>query len=211
MFILLLRNAFMMFVKDFKKKMENKGHILNDLQKVAELAGPHWEKLDDVSKAKYKQMCSAAGSQLSHEKRNCKGELISEVQIKSEEATERNKQRLEEIKQLLQAANNEGGNCRSNFPRREVLKDFFFSPRLVGFPFFRCLHVLRLATQYLPSRTCNFKIQLEGRSHRPSSASNQPRRPSARIETRSSRKSPKISQIFDATRLRRREQLHVNA
>lgn len=119
------RNGFSAFALDFVKQLRAKGHVISDKRKLLELAGPHWERLNDNERELFemKSQDKSLHNILSKKNRNNKIEIMEEVRVKFEER-ESDKKRLAEIKDMISLATDRKGEVNVSTDCIKIYSNF---------------------------------------------------------------------------------------
>lgn len=104
-----------MFLLEFRQKLIENNHDIEDLNQIKDLAAPHWEKLSQAEKNKYKIKAEASDVSMDfnpkkkRDKFNCFGGNISEVERQKEIEQEKYSKMTADIKTLITEASDLGG------------------------------------------------------------------------------------------------------
>lgn len=112
-----LRSAYWCFVMEYKKKMLKQGHRFHSDEELRQMASKPWSQLSDIQKERYKTNAKTHEPIVNKSRKiyNSLGQVIEEVEEAKKKEQEKNLKMLQEIKSLVEEANDEGGKIEVFF------------------------------------------------------------------------------------------------
>ena len=112
---------------DFKKKLTDNNNEIYELNRIKNMAAPHWNNLSQAEKNKYKEKAKFSDVPMNDDQKkkskkfNCKGIDIAVGEAQKENEKVKNSEMVADIKALLNDANDLGGEQFNNSTIRLIL------------------------------------------------------------------------------------------